>query len=357
MSFNLDKLTNKAKDALNSSQMLAKSMGNQFIAPEHLLYTMIKEKDSISDKLIALSGGNIAILANILEDLMNKFPVVSGSGAGDHISISRELAKVLTKAQDIASKNKDQFTTQERIIQSMFGNSSLAVSKALSASGIDKDSLEKGIDKIRGGSNVTSEDSESNYMSLEKYSVNLSKLVEKRKIDPTIGRDEEIRRTMQILSRRSKNNPVLIGEPGVGKTAIVEGLATRIYTKDVPEGLKNKEIVSLDMGALIAGAKYRGEFEDRLKSVVKEVSNSDGKIILFIDEIHLLIGSGASGGAMDAANLLKPALARGELHCIGATTLDEYKNISKKTQPWLEDSNLFWLKKQAWRIQYQYLEV
>ena len=328
--FNIEDFTNKAKKSLSDAQMFANSKNHQNIMPEHVLHEMLEDPDSIMHDLISISGGEVGILRSELLRALQRIPVVTGTGAVS-AHMSKDLMSVLYNAKDLSKKNGDEYITQERIFQAMLqqgGN----IANTINRSGILKDSLENAISKIRGGSSAGSADSEQSYRSLNKYAINLSKMCEEGKIDPIIGRDEEIRRAIQILSRRIKNNPIIIGEPGVGKTAIVEGLALRIYRNDVPESLKDKIIMSLDMGSMIAGAKFQGEFEERMKAVIKEISNSDHKIILFIDEIHTLVGAGASNSAMDAANLLKPALARGELHCIGATTLSEYKKYIEKDQ-------------------------
>lgn len=342
---NIEKYTNKARALFENAQRIALSMSHQRLTPSHILKAALDDETGFVNELIKAASGN-PVLAKIENDNnLAKIAKVSGSGASN-ISMSQELARLITKAEELAKKNNDQFVTVERIIQAMLNNEDEA-SSALKAANITPKSLEAAINQIRAGSTASSEASEEAYQALSKYAIDLTKNAALGKIDPVVGRDEEIRRAIQILSRRSKNNPVLIGEPGVGKTAIVEGMAMRIVNNDVPDNLKNQKLMALDMGALIAGAKYRGEFEERLKAVLREIENSgansslggsgrtnqngeygargDQKIILFIDELHLLVGAGKTDGAMDASNLLKPALARGTLHCIGATTLDEYR--------------------------------
>jgi len=325
---NIEKFTEKSQNILSASQTLALSYSHQKLLCEHVLQAMIDDNDGLVQKIVSLCDGNIEILKAENAQSLNKIPKVEGSGAGS-ISMSQELARVLMLSEKIAQKNSDQFVALEIIFQAILEDENNGGASALKASGVSIQALRNAIQKIRAGKKATSASSENTYRSLEKYAQDLTKKAREGKIDPVIGRDEEIRRAMQVLSRRTKNNPVLIGQPGVGKTAIVEGLAIRIINGDVSESLRDKKLMALDMGALIAGAKFRGEFEERLKSLLNEIENNDD-IVLFIDELHLLVGAGKTDGAMDASNLLKPALARGTLHCIGATTLDEYRKYIEK---------------------------
>ncbi|MDR1499326.1 MAG: ATP-dependent chaperone ClpB, partial [Rickettsiales bacterium] len=327
---NIDKYTNKLKETLQNARSLALNNSNQIIAPEHILVVMFSDENHLVSKIIDIAGGNSSIIRDNLEAELRKIPKVSGDGY-DEVKLSSESMRVLANAEKIAVKNKDSFITVERVLQSIVEIID-RISKIFMTDGVNLKSLNDAINKIRSSSSADSEDAENNYQTLEKFTKDITKLARDGKIDPVIGRDEEIRRTVQILSRRIKNNPVLIGEPGVGKTAIVEGLAQRLINGDIPESLKNKKILSLDMGGLVAGAKYRGEFEERLKNLLNEVEKMSGDVILFIDELHLLVGAGKTDGAVDASNLLKPALARGDLHCIGATTLNEYKKYVEKDQ-------------------------
>ncbi len=329
MAFNYNKLTIKAQEALQKAQNIASEYSNQIIEPEHLLLALILEKGGIISSLLLKIGIDIDLIIKKSKSLIEKLPVVSGSGFGNQ-SISKNLTLVLEKASEFADTMKDEYISTEHMFLALSEDISSKTAKLLSEFNIDKNAILKALNEVRGNARVENQNPEETYQSLEKYGKDLNKLAASGKLDPVIGRDNEIRRVLQVLSRRTKNNPVLIGEPGVGKTAIAEGIAIRIVQKDVPDNLSDRKIVALDMGALIAGAQYRGQFEDRLKSVIKEVENSDGKIILFIDELHTVVGAGAVSGSMDASNLLKPALARGDLRCIGATTIDEYRKYIEK---------------------------
>ncbi|QWB86025.1 Chaperone protein ClpB [Rickettsia parkeri] len=325
---NIDKFTAHAKSVIASSQSLAAKNDHQQILPLHLLSSLLSEETGIIQTLINNTGGNINLLKDQVQLELNKIPKVQVEGGGQVYS-SAEALKVLEKASSIAKDSGDSFVTIERIFEALTYDNTIA-GKILTNNGINNKKIATAILQFRKGKKADTESAENSYDALKKYGRDVTELAESGKLDPIIGRDEEIRRTVQVLSRRMKNNPVLIGEPGVGKTAIIEGLAQRIFSKDVPESLVNCRIIELDMGALIAGAKYRGEFEERLKAVLSEIKESSGEIILFIDELHLLVGTGKTDGAMDASNLLKPMLARGELHCIGATTLDEYRKYIEK---------------------------
>ncbi|NJW51437.1 ATP-dependent chaperone ClpB [Salinimicrobium oceani] len=322
---NLNNFTIKSQEAIQQAQQLAQELGHQQIENEHLFKAISLVDENVTPFLLKKLNINVGLFQQILDKTLQSFPKVSG---GD-IMLSREASRTLNDASSIAKKMGDEYVSVEHLILAIFGSSS-KVAQILKDQGATEKALKAAIQELRKGENVTSQSAEETYNSLNKYANHLNKLAEEGKLDPVIGRDEEIRRVLQILSRRTKNNPMLVGEPGVGKTAIAEGLAHRIISGDVPENLKDKQIYSLDMGALIAGAKYKGEFEERLKAVIKEVTSSEGNIVLFIDEIHTLVGAGGGQGAMDAANILKPALARGELRAIGTTTLDEYQKYFEK---------------------------
>jgi len=325
---NLNQFTIKAQEIIQESSELAKSLNHQAIEPGHLLQTLISSEENVVPFLLKKSGVSIASLRKKIEEQVESYPKVSGASGGQYLS--NDSVKMLDKANQEAGKMKDEFVSIEHILLAA-AESDAKIAQLMMDAGLDGKTLRKAIKELRGSTErVTDQNAESKYNALKKYSKNLNDLAREGKLDPVIGRDDEIRRVLQILTRRTKNNPILIGEPGVGKTAIAEGLAHRIIQGDVPENLKNKTVVSLDMGALLAGAKYRGDFEERLKAVVKEVVDSNGELILFIDEIHTLVGAGKTDGAMDAANILKPALARGELRAIGATTLAEYQKYIEK---------------------------
>ena len=322
---NFNKFTIKAQEAIQEAVNMARANGQQVIEPVHIMGGVLKSNEQIVSFLLQKTGTNVKKVETEVNKAVHSLPKVSGGEP----YISRESNQVLDKAEEIADKNGDEFVSIEPLIVALLEVKS-NVSEILKQNGVNRVELEKAISELRNGEKVTSQNAEESYQALSKYAVNLNDAAKSGKLDPVIGRDDEIRRILQILSRRTKNNPILIGEPGTGKTAIVEGLAHRIIRGDVPDNLRNKQIYSLDMGALVAGAKYKGEFEERLKAVINEVVKAEGRIILFIDEIHTLVGAGKSEGAMDAANILKPALARGELRSIGATTLDEYQKYFEK---------------------------
>jgi len=326
---NIEKYTERARGFVQSAQSLAMRDGHQQFSPLHMLKVLLDDSEGLAGGLIDRAGGNSRAILKATEDALKKLPKVSGSGAGQ-VYLAPELARAFDAAEKAADKAGDSFVTVERLLLGLTLEKDSDAGAILKKGGVTPQSLNAAIESLRKGRTADSATAENAYDALKKYSRDLTQAARDGKLDPVIGRDEEIRRTIQVLSRRTKNNPVLIGEPGVGKTAIVEGLALRILNGDVPESLKDKKLLSLDLGALIAGAKYRGEFEERLKAVLQEVTSAEGSIILFIDEMHTLIGAGKADGAMDASNLLKPALARGELHCIGATTLDEYRKHVEK---------------------------
>ncbi len=328
MSFNFNKLTVKGQEALQNAVEIAQNYNNQIVEPLHILAALVQDQENVAVSIIHKIGGNLQQIQLKVGEELEKFPKVSGSGIGNQ-QLSVNSGKLLDKAVEEADNLKDEYVSSEHLLIALAEDSG-STGKILSQNGVTKSQILTALKDIRGNQRVTSQNAEETYEALKKYGRNLNELAKQNKLDPVIGRDEEIRRVLQVLSRRTKNNPVLIGEPGVGKTAIAEGLAHRIVAGDVPDNLKTKEIVALDLGSLVAGAQYRGQFEERIKAVVKEVQAANGEIILFIDEIHQLVGAGKTEGAMDAANILKPALARGELHAIGATTLNEYKKYIEK---------------------------
>ena len=324
---NFDKYTQKAQEAISQTQQVALEFSHQSVEPAHLLLALLRQQDGIVPALVTrISGSTAGLIEAVTKDLESR-PRISGSSTS--LTLARTTSDVFTNAESIAKGMQDEYVSTEHLLLALCDS---IEGKKLSQFGITKDSILRALTAVRGNQRVTGQNPEDTYQALEKYGRDLTAVARQGKLDPVIGRDDEIRRTVQILSRRTKNNPALIGEPGVGKTAVVEGLAQRIVKGDVPEGLKNKRLVQLDMSALVAGAKYRGEFEERLKAVLKEITESNGDIILFIDEMHTIVGAGAAEGSMDAGNMIKPMLARGELHLIGATTLDEYRKYIEKDQ-------------------------
>jgi ATP-dependent Clp protease ATP-binding subunit ClpB len=328
MAINPNKLTVKTQEALQTAVELATEHGNQQVEPEHLFSALVSDAEGVVVSVIRKIGADVESIRRPVSDLLQKLPKVSGAAGGQTFA-SGGLNKLFDTALKEAESLKDEYISTEHLLLA-FCDEKTAVSLLLKQSGITKSEVLKALKSVRGSQRVTDPNAEERYQSLEKYGRDLTDLARRGKLDPVIGREDEVRRVMQVLARRTKNNPVLIGEPGVGKTAIVEGIALRIISGDVPENLKDKRIIALDMGTLVAGTSFRGQFEERLKAIVKEVTESNGEIILFIDELHTLVGAGATQGAMDAANILKPALARGELHAIGATTLDEYRKHIEK---------------------------
>ncbi len=322
---NLDKYTQKSQEALLNAQNLAQELNHPSVEPAHLLLALLRQEEGVVPALVTKVAGSVLALREEVQHDLDSRSKVYGSNA--QIGLSRPAADVLAAAERVAKGMQDEYVSTEHIL---LGLTESIEGKRLSQYGLTKDAILKALVSVRGSQRVTSQTPEDTYQALEKYGRDLTALARQGKLDPVIGRDEEIRRVVQILSRRTKNNPALIGDPGVGKTAIVEGLAQRIVNGDVPEGLKHKRLVQLDMGALVAGAKYRGEFEERLKAVLKEITDAAGEVILFVDEMHTVVGAGAAEGAMDASNMLKPMLARGELHLIGATTIDEYRKYVEK---------------------------